>query len=88
MKALEVELTADQTAALDALTVPAVAVPHRFPQHGALSPHSPGATVNGEPSQSPLVRAEEEGRSIPEGERIKPRPLRGFEADPRDLEGS
>ncbi|MGO9740087.1 MAG: aldo/keto reductase [Roseiarcus sp.] len=50
VKALEVELTADQTARLDALTAPTLPFPIGFLSI-APSLHSAGATVNGEPSE-------------------------------------
>jgi aryl-alcohol dehydrogenase-like predicted oxidoreductase len=50
VKALEVRLTAEQTAALDALTAPQLPFPAAFLRM-APSLHAGGTTVNGEPSQ-------------------------------------
>ncbi len=50
VKALDLHLTADQTAALDALTTPQLPFPIPFLSMTA-SLHHGGATVNGEPSQ-------------------------------------
>ena len=50
VKALEVKLTAQQTATLDALTAPTLPFPNGFLSI-APSLHSAGATVNGEPSE-------------------------------------
>ncbi|HWL89602.1 MAG TPA: aldo/keto reductase, partial [Polyangiaceae bacterium] len=50
LKALEVKLSAEQTAALDALTTPALNFPAELLSLARLI-HAGGTTINGEPSQ-------------------------------------